>query len=153
MKKALALVLLVSLVSAPSLAYAQAGQAAQALPAQVDGDTVGTDTAVEAETIDLAAAAAEAARAVVIEDALASSLAAAQEVPGRAGPGWRTAVGIAMLVGGAGIIWKGVDIYQDEPDRFDRTKNADAYLAYGVGAGIMGFGFITLKGGLEGRGF
>lgn len=147
MKKILALLLLVSFVSTPSLAYAQASR--------TQGTETDTDTVevVATPALDLGAAAVEAARKVVTEDVRPLDARPAQQVPGRAGSGWRTAIGIAMLAGGAAIVWKGADIYQDEPDRFDRTKNSDAYLAWGVGAGIMGFGFLTLKGGLEGRGF
>lgn len=142
MRRSLALLLLVSLMSTPALAYAQAAETDKA---EDDGKVVAK---LDADRLELAAI--EAAREIVAED---SKALAAPQVPGRAGPGWRTAAGIAMLVGGAAIIWKGVDIYQDEPDRFGRTKNSDAYLAYGVGGGIMAFGFLTLKGGLEGRGF
>jgi len=58
-----------------------------------------------------------------------------------------------MIAGGAGIIWKGVDVWQDEPDRFGRTKNADSFVAWGVGGTIMVFGGMVLKGGLDGRSF
>jgi len=144
MKRTLALLLLVSLVSTPALAYGQASET----------DTAGAETkALKTSGEELKAAAANAARELVVADSKALALGVAPQVPGRAGAGWRTAVGVAMLAGGAAIIWKGADIYQDEPDRFGRTKNSDAYLAWGVGGGIMGFGFLTLKGGLEGRGF
>jgi hypothetical protein len=103
---------------------------------------------VKAET--LREAVVEVSREIVAEEA--STLEAGAVVQ-RAGSGWRTVIGIAMIAGGAGIIAKGFEVYQDEPDRFERTKNADSYLAWGVGAGILGFGILTLKGGLDGRGF
>jgi len=144
MKRTLALLLLVSLVSTPALAYAQAPEKDKA---EVDGKTLAIDNdALTAATIKVA-------HDIVVAESKTLEAAAAPQVPGRAGPGWRTATGIAMLVGGAAIIWKGADVYDSEPDRFGRVKNADAYLAYGVGATIVGFGAITLMGGLQGRGF
>ena len=144
MKRTLALLLLLSLVSTPALAYAQAAETDKAA---VDGKTLAIDNdALKASTIKVA-------HEIVVEKATSLEVGVAPQVPGRAGAGWRTATGIAMLAGGAAIIWKGVDVYQDEPDRFGRVKNSDAYLAWGVGGGIMAFGFLTLKGGLEGRGF
>lgn len=145
MKRTLALLLLVVLVSTPAMAHAQAS----------DTDKARAETAAPTNgDNELKAAAANAGRELVIADSKSRELAvASQDVPGRWGATSRTWIGVAMLAGGAAIIWKGVDIYQDEPDRFGRTKNSDSYLAWGVGGGIMTFGFITLKGGLEGRGF
>jgi len=139
MKRTLALLLLVSLLATPALAQVQ--------ERDKDGEVVGTKS-VRAAT--LKEAIVEVSREIVAEEA--STLEAGAVVQ-RAGSGWRTIIGIAMIAGGAGIIAKGFDIQQDGPDRFDRTKDADTYLAWGVGAGILGFGILTLKGGLEGRGF
>ena len=136
MRRTLVLLLLASLVTTPALAYGQD-----------DTDKIRVDSKSLEEAV------AKAARELVATDPIRLTFEAPQTTPGRAGSGWRTVVGIAMMVGGAGIIAKGAVDYQDEADRFDRTKNADSYLAFGVGGGIMAFGFITLKGGLQGRGF
>jgi len=139
MKRTLVLLLLVSLLATPALAQVQESER--------DRMAEGTKT-VKAET--LREAVVEVSREIVAEEA--STLEAGAVVQ-RAGSGWRTIIGIAMIAGGAGIIAKGFEIKQDGPDRFDRTKDADTFLAWGVGAGILGFGILTLKGGLEGRGF
>ncbi len=135
MKRTLALLLLASLVTTPALAYGQD-----------EGDKVRVDPKSLEEAV------VEVARELVAKDSTRLTLATPQTTPGRAGPGWRTAIGIAMMVGGAGIIAKGVEAYEEE-DRFGRVKNADSFVGFGVGGGIMAFGFITLKGGLQGRGF
>jgi hypothetical protein len=139
MKRTLALLLLVSLLATPALAQVQ--------ERDTDGVVSGTKS-VKAET--LREAVVEVSREIVAEEA--STLEAGAVVQ-RPGSGWRTVIGIAMIAGGAGIIAKGFEIKQDGPDRFDRTKDSDAFLAWGVGAGILGFGILTLKGGLAGRGF
>lgn len=138
MKRALPLLLLVGLVANP-------------LPAS--GSVQEAEEPVAARGSSLDEALTVAAREVALADAAGRELPASGIVQERAGAGWRTVVGIAMIVGGAGIVAKGFNIYQDEPDRFGRTKNADAYVAWGVGGGIITFGFLALKGGLEGRGF
>jgi hypothetical protein len=146
MKRTLALLLLVSLLATPALAYAQGSNKGRAV---VDVDATRVDAeSLKAET--LKEAIVTVSRELVAEE---SSALEAGAVVQRAGSGWRTVIGIAMIAGGAGIIAKGFEVYQDEPDRFERTKNADSYLAWGVGAGILGFGILTLKGGLDGRGF
>ncbi len=139
MKRTLALLLLASLVTTPALAYGQ----------QDDRDKIRVDSK---NSISWEEAVVEATREVVAKDSTRLTLVTPQTTPGRAGSGWRTVIGIAMMVGGAGIIAKGASVYEGA-DRFGRVKNADAYVAYGVGGGIMAFGFITLKGGLQGRGF
>ena len=137
MKRTLALLVVASLVTTPALAYGGPD----------DQDKIAIDAKALGEAV------VKAAREVVVTDSTKSTLAITpQTTPGRAGPGWRTAIGIAMIAGGAGIIAKGVTAWEEE-DRFGRVKNADSLLGYGIGGGIMIFGFITLKGGLEGRGF
>lgn len=136
MKRTLALLVVASLVTTPALAYGPD-----------DKDKIAIDSKALGEAV------VKAAREVVVTDSTKSTLAITpQTTPGRAGPGWRTVIGIAMIAGGAGIIAKGVTAWEEE-DRFGRVKNADSLLGYGIGGGIMIFGFITLKGGLEGRGF
>ena len=136
MKRILALLLLTSLVATPALAYGPDDDKGKRL--------------VDAK--ELEAAVLKASRELVVADNLLATPTTPQTTPGRAGPGWRTLIGIAMIAGGAGIITKGAVDWEDA-DRFGRVKNADSYLAFGVGGGLMTFGFITLKGGLEGRGF
>ncbi len=152
MKRTLTLLVLISLVATPALAYGQ--QAVSPRTENPENTVTATRTAeakplISAETLALLVATA--ADEVVSADT--SRLAPAAPQDGMWGPGSRIAIGIAMLAGGAAIIWKGADVWQDEPDRFDRTKNADAYLAWGVGGTIMVFGGMVLKGGLDGRSF
>ena len=149
MKRTLTLLVLISLVATPALAYGQKAVSPHAENTVTATRLVETEPLISAET--LAALVATAANEVVRADT--SNLAPAAPQDGMWGSGSRIAIGIAMIAGGAAIIWKGVDVWQDEPDRFDRTKNADAYVAWGVGGTIMVFGGMVLKGGLDGRSF
>lgn len=149
MKRTLTLLVLISLVATPALAYGQQAVSPHAENTVTATRLVETEPLISAET--LAALVATAANEVVRADT--SNLAPAAPQDGMWGSGSRIAIGIAMIAGGAAIIWKGVDVWQDEPDRFDRTKNADAYVAWGVGGTIMVFGGMVLKGGLDGRSF
>ena len=151
MKRTLTLLVLVSLVASPALAYGQRAVSPDAENTVAATRSVDAEFLISAET--LAALVATAAHEVVTADASTLAPAAPQTGDGMWGPGSRIAIGIAMIAGGAGIIWKGVDVWQDEPDRFGRVKNADAYLGWGVGATIMVFGGMVLKGGLKGQGF
>lgn len=149
MKRTLTLLVLISLVATPALAYGQQAVSPHAENTVTATRLVETEPLISAET--LAALVATAANEVVRADT--SNLAPAAPQDGMWGSGSRIAIGIAMIAGGAAIIWKGVDVWQDEPDRFGRTKNADAYVGWGVGATIMVFGGMVLKGGLDGRSF
>ena len=151
MKRTLTLLVLVSLVSGPALAYSQKAVSPDAENTVAAARSVDPGFLISAEA--LAASVATAAHEVVGADAATLAPAAPQNVEGKLGSGSRIAIGIAMIAGGAGIIWKGIDVWQDEPDRFDRTKNADAYIAWGVGGTIMVFGGMVLRGGMQGRGF
>ena len=104
---------------------------------------------------ELTEAAIAAAREIVKEEAKALAWRPPVATPLRqdGGGGWKTAAGIALIAAGAGVIAKGVSVYESEPDPFGRTKNTDAYLAYGVGSAFMVFGVLALRGGLAGRGF
>lgn len=152
MKRTLTLLVLISLAATPALAY---GQQAVSPHAENPENTATAVRLVEGASLisaeTLAALVATAADEVVRADT--STLAPAAPQDGMWGSGSRIAIGIAMLAGGAAIIWKGVDVWQDEPDRFGRTKNADAFVAWGVGGTIMVFGSMVLKGGLDGRSF
>ena len=149
MKRTLTLLVLISLVATPALAYGQQAVSPHAENTVTATRLVETEPLISAET--LAALVATAANEVVRADT--SNLAPAAPQDGMWGSGSRIAIGIAMIAGGAAIIWKGVDVWQDEPDRFDRTKNADSFVAWGVGGTIMVFGGMVLKGGLDGRSF
>jgi len=146
MKRTMTLLVVATLVASPALAYAQQAE-------QSTQDTVG---AVAAEGLVGSEAWTEAidkvTRDMVLEENAAKRL-APQGEGGKFGPGPRKAIGIAMLIAGAAIIWKASDNYQSEPDRFGRVKNADSFLGYGVGGTVMFFGAFVLKGGLEGKGF
>ncbi len=134
MKKILTLVVIATLLTSPALAYAGPNDPEKA-------------------KVDLTAAANAAAREIVFSDMIKAPLeegAPPQEAGVAKGKLW---AGIGMIALGAGLIWKGTDVYQSEPDPFGRKKNADAYLAIGVGSVITFFGVMTARGGLAGRGF
>ena len=145
MKRTLTRLVVASIVASPALAYGQKAVG------PVDDTTLPVDTAILISAETLAESIAMAAHEVVSADVPA--LALPQGEGGKLGSGSRIAIGIAMIAGGAGIIWKGFDVYQDEPDRFGRVKNADSYVAWGVGGAIMFFGGLVLRGGLQGQGF
>ena len=44
-------------------------------------------------------------------------------------------------------------VQSSEPDPFGRKKNADAFLAIGLGSIFAAFGVLSVRGGLAGRGF
>ena len=67
--------------------------------------------------------------------------------------GGKVGLGIGLIALGAGLMWKGNEVWQDEPDRFGRTKNADAYTLYTAAGTFMFFGALSIRGGLKGRGF
>ncbi len=151
MKRTLTLLVLISLVATPALAYGQQAVSPDAENMVTATRLVETEPLISAET--LAALVATAADEVVSADSSGLAPAAPQGADGMWGSGSRIAIGIAMIAGGAAIVWKGTDVWQDEPDRFGRTKNSDAYLAWGVGGTIMAFGGMVLRGGLQGRSF
>ncbi len=135
MKRALTLVIVASLLTSPALAYAGPNDPDKPAP------------------VNLTVAAKEAAKEVVLTDMGAGAIkesAPPQEGGIAQGKFW---TGIGMIALGAGLIWKGADLYTDEPDPFGRKKNADAYLAIGVGSVITFFGVMATRGGLAGRGF
>jgi hypothetical protein len=135
MKKILTLMVVASLLASPALAYA------------------GPNDPDKAKTkVDLTAAAEAAAKEIVAEESAALPLAtpAPQGTEVAKGKLW---TGVAMVALGAGIIYKGVDLYESDPDPFGRKKNADSYLAIGVGSVITMFGALAVRGGLAGRGF
>ena len=135
MKKILTMVVVASLLMSPALAFA------------------GPDGPEKPKKVDLRAAAKVAATDIVFRETNARPLeesAPPQEGGVAQGKLW---AGIGMIALGAGLIWKGADLHTDEPDPFGRKKNADAYLAIGVGSVITFFGVMATRGGLAGRGF
>lgn len=137
MKKILTMILVASLFASPALAYA--------------GPNGPHDDPEKPKKIDFSVAIDKAAKEVVRNDDKAALLAtgtAPQEVA--KGKLW---TGIGMVALGVGVIWKGADLYESEPDPFGRQKNADSYLAIGVGSVITMFGALAIRGGLAGRGF
>lgn len=136
MKKILTLMVVASLLASPALAYAGPN---------------GPDKTETPAKADLLAAAKAAGAEVVVGNADGTPLATPAPQNGVAkGKLW---VGVAMIAVGAGVIYKGVDLYESEADPFGRKKNADAYLAMGVGSVIAFFGALAVRGGLAGRGF
>jgi len=130
MKRVLTLLVVASLVTSPAFAY-------------------GPD---KPDKVDLSEAAAEAAREVVAAEFVSLELAPTpQEGTGISGP--KVGLGIGLIALGLGLIWKGNDVWQDEPDRFGRVKNADSYMLYGAAGTFMFFGALSIRGGLKGRGF
>jgi hypothetical protein len=129
MKKVLALLVVASLAASPAFAY-------------------GPDKPDEKS---LKEAAAEVVREMVVAESTTIEVTPPQDSAGISGG--RTAVGIGMMIGGAILIWKGSDVWQDEPDRFGRVKNADSYTLYVSGGTFIGMGAYTMWGGLKGRGF
>ena len=152
MKRTLTLLVLVSLMASPNFAYGQEGvgpEGAKTAAATRSADTVDADELlISAET--LFESVVTAAREVVSADVAA--LAPPQGEGGKLGSGPRIAIGLAMIVGGAAIIWKGFDIYESD-ERFGRTTNGASYMAWGTGATIAFFGGFVLRGGLQGDGF
>jgi len=134
MKKVLTLVVVATLLTSPALAYA------------------GPNDPVKPK-VDLTAAAKLAAKDIVLSDASAAPLEEGAPPPQGGVAKGKLWAGIGMIGLGAALIWKGSDVYQSEPDPFGRKKNADAYLAFGVGSVIAAFGVLTVRGGLAGRGF
>jgi len=154
MKRTPTLLVLVSLVASPALAYGQQGVSPEDVKtaATRSVDTVDTDELlISAET--LAEAVVAAAREVVSADIAKLAPATAQQEA--FGSGSRIAIGLAMIAGGAAIIWKGTDMYDSENPVFGegRTVNYDSYLAYATGATFAVFGGVVLWGGLQGQGF
>jgi len=133
MRKILTLMVVASLLVSPALAFAGPN---------------GPDDPEKPAKIDLMAAAKAAGKSVAEETAPLSTPAPQNGVA--KGKLW---VGVAMIALGAGVIWKGTDLYDNDPDPFGRKKNADAYLAMGVGSVITFFGVMAVRGGLAGRGF
>ena len=107
MKRALTFILAFTLVATPALA---AGP----------GD--------KAEKPNLREAAAVAAAELVAVEAAENPLAAPAQTDAPVAK-WRMAAAIGMIALGAGLIYNGVDLYDDNPDPFGRTKNSDAYLS------------------------
>ena len=133
MKKILTWVVVAILLTSPALAYA------------------GPDDP-EKPKVDLTAAAEAAAKELVLSDASALSLETGAPPQSGVAKG-KLWAGIGMIALGAGIIWKGADLYDSEPDPFGRKKNADAFLAIGLGSIFAAFGVLSVRGGLAGRGF
>ena len=134
MKRILTLVVVTTLLTSPALAFA------------------GPNDPVKPK-VDLTAAAKVAAKDLVLSDARAASLETSAPPPQGGVAKGKLWAGIGMIVLGSALIWKGSDVYQSEPDPFGRKKNADAYLAIGVGSVFAAFGVMTTRGGLAGRGF
>lgn len=134
MKRMLSMLLAASLVAAPAMAVPAAA------PADADEDG----------EISLLEAADRVAREVAAEEAGVETLAVQEE---RETNTTKLAVGIALIAGGAGIIANGAALWQDEPDRFDRTKNADSYMSFGVGSVIALFGVLATRSALRGEGW
>ncbi|MGD8328861.1 MAG: hypothetical protein PVJ49_05445 [Acidobacteriota bacterium] len=134
MRKILTLMVVTSLLASPALAMAGPN---------------GPDNPEKPAKIDLMAAAKAAGKEVAAEGTTPLSTPAPQNGVAK-GKLW---VGVAMIALGAGVVWKGADLYDNEPDPFGRKKNADAYLAMGVGSVITLFGVLAVRGGLAGRGF
>jgi len=135
MRKILTLVVAVSLFASPALAFAS--------PA------VGPDDPGKPAKVDLVAAAKAAGKEIVAEETEALGTSAPQNAVAKD----KLWVGVALVAVGAGLIYKGVDLHESDPDPFGRTKNADSYLAMGVGSVLAFFGAMGIRGGLAGRGF
>lgn len=133
-KKFLTMMVVASLLASPGLAWA------------------GPDDPVEKPKLDLRAAAKAVAKEIVAEEAEAEALAPAT-APQNGIAQDKFWAGVGLLALGAGIIYKGVDLHTSEEDPFGRTKNADAFLAIGVGSVFAAFGALAVKGGLAGNGF
>ena len=132
MKRALTFILAFTLVAAPAMA---AGP----------GD--------KAEKPNLREAAAVAAAELVAVEAAAENPLAAPAQTDAPVAKWRMAAAIGMIALGAGLIYNGVDLYDDEADPFGRTKNSDAYLSMVVGGCIAAFGALNIGPALNGVGF
>lgn len=135
MKRVLTLVVVATLLTSPALAYAGPNDP-------------------EKPKVDLTAAMKAAAKDIVLSDAGATALEEGAAPPQQDGVAkGKLWAGIGLIALGAGLIWKGADLYESDEDPFGRKKNADSFLAMGVGGVFAAFGFLTLRGGLAGRGF
>lgn len=134
MKRVLTLVVVATLLTSPALAYAGPNDP-------------------EKPKLDLTAATKAAAKDIVLSDAGVLNLEEGAAPPQGSVAKGKLWAGIGLIALGAGLIWKGSDLYDSNPDPFGRKKNADAFLAMGVGGVFAAFGFLTLRGGLAGRGF
>jgi hypothetical protein len=132
MKRALTFILAFALVTTPALA---AGP----------GEKV--------EKPNLREAAAVAAEELVAMEAVENPLATPQEGTDPPVAGWRMAAAVGMIALGAGLIYNGIDLYDDTPDPFGRTKNSDAYLSMVVGGCIALFGVVNMTAAFDGVGF
>ena len=133
MRKILTMLVVISLLASPALAYAGPNDPEKPKVTKIDFDT----------------AVKEAAAEIVLEtNAPIKSPAPQSEVA--QGKLWTS---VAVVALGAGLIYKGTDLYDSDPDPFGRKKNADAYLAIGVGSVMAALGVLGIRGGLAGRGF
>ena len=131
MKRALTFILAFTLVATPALA---------AGPGSKD------------DKPDLREAAAVAAAELVAVEAAENRLAAPAQTDAPVAK-WRMAAAIGMIALGAGLIYNGVDLYDDQPDPFGRKKNSDAYLSMVVGGCIAAFGVLNIGPAMNGVGF
>ncbi len=139
MRRILSLLVVVSLMATPALAYG---------PGPDDKEK----TAVP--SVALHDAAVLAARAIVLEEIAGRPIDLEPVVPQDSGmAGGKVAAGVALVALGIGLIFKGTDLHTSEEDPFGRTKNADAFLAMGVGSVFSVFGILLIRGGMAGRGF
>ena len=131
MKKALTFILAFSLLATPALA---------------------AGPGPEGDKPNLREAAAVAAAELVAVEAAENPLATPAQTEAPVAK-WRMAAAIGMIAAGAGLIYNGFDLYDDNPDPFGRTKNSDAYLSMVVGGCIAAFGAINIKPAMNGVGF
>jgi len=134
MKKILTMLVVISLLASPALAYAGPDDPEKPKVAKIDFD----------------AAVKEAAAEIVFDRNAPITKAAAPQSDVAKGKLWTS---VAVVALGAGLIYKGTDLYDSESDPFGRKKNADAYLAIGVGSVMAVLGVLGIRGGLAGRGF
>lgn len=154
MKRIVMLLLVASLVPGPVMAATAAQEAGRAQ------ETVATEPAVPAapatdeadgkllETIAIAA------KEIAAEDVAALGVgnrAVVQDEDGVAT--WKMVVGVGLLAGGAGLIANGIALRQEEPDPFGRVKDADSWVAIGVGASFMTIGAFVVRDALGGNEF
>lgn len=138
MRKTPSLLLAILLLATPALANPQLPVGAE----ERDGDGMTSlEQAVAAVSKELAARSAEAS---VFELRARTDDAATLGVQEAEQPWWKLGAGIGLLSGGAAIVARGFDLKVDEPDRFGRRTDKDAYFAMGVGGAFMAFGAMMV---------
>lgn len=143
MTKTLSLLLAMLLLATPAFAYPQLPVGAE----ERDGDGMTSlEQAVATVSKELAA---ESAEESTFESPARTDGGAALAVQEAEQPRWKLAVGLGLLGGGAATLARGFDLKVDEPDRFGRRTDKDAYFAMGVGGTFMAFGAMMVASYLK----